>query len=93
VMSYQLGAELLNFGAFIAFMGVNASAFAHYSIRERRGWVYGTPSILGFLVCGYIWLSLSPAAKIAGGVWLAAGLGYGALRGKLGATPTASSTR
>ena len=91
VMSYQLGAELLNFGAFIAFMGVNASAFAHYSIRERRGWLYGLPSILGFVVCAYIWLNLSPAAKIAGGAWLLVGLAYGAWRKKLGRGPAVAS--
>ena len=38
-MSHQLAAELLNFGAFIAFMGVNAAAFTHYFLRgERKSW-------------------------------------------------------
>src|SRR5436305_1085459 len=36
VLSYQLGAELLNFGAFIAFMGVNAAAFTHYFVRKQE---------------------------------------------------------
>src|SRR5205085_4289486 len=36
LLSYQLGAELLNFGAFIAFMGVNAAAFTHYYLRVKR---------------------------------------------------------
>ena len=36
LMSYQLGAELLNFGAFIGFMGVNVAAFLHYYVRERK---------------------------------------------------------
>ncbi len=35
LMSYADGAELLNFGAFIAFMGVNAAAFVHYKFRSR----------------------------------------------------------
>jgi amino acid transporter len=37
-LSYQLGAELLNFGAFIAFMGVNLAAFVRYWVRsdDRR---------------------------------------------------------
>ena len=34
-MSYQLGAELLNFGAFIGFMGVNLAAFVRYFVREQ----------------------------------------------------------
>ena len=33
--SYGLGAELLNFGALIAFMGVNLSALVHYFVARR----------------------------------------------------------
>ena len=37
--SYQLGVELLNFGAFLAFMGVNAASFVHYWVkRADRSW-------------------------------------------------------
>lgn len=79
--SYQLGAELLNFGAFIAFMGVNAAAFFHYRRLEGGSWRYSLPPILGFLVCGYIWLSLSMTAKTAGALWLAMGIGYGVWKG------------
>ena len=35
-MSYQLGAELLNFGAFIGFMGVNLAAFVRYFVRGSQ---------------------------------------------------------
>jgi putrescine importer len=31
-------------------------------------------------VCLYLWLSLRSPAKIAGGVWLAAGVLYGAIK-------------
>ena len=34
VISYGLGAEMLNFGALIAFMGVNLAAFYRYHVRE-----------------------------------------------------------
>jgi putrescine importer len=34
VLSYGLGAEMLNFGALIAFMGVNMAAFLRYDVRE-----------------------------------------------------------
>lgn len=78
-MSYQLGAELLNFGAFIAFMGVNAAAFTHYYVRGReRKLTHLLPPVLGFLVCFYIWLNLRTPAKIAGGLWLLVGIAYGA---------------
>ncbi len=79
ITGYQLGAELLNFGASIAFMGVNASAFARYFIRaERRTLGNLLPPLLGFATCFYIWLSLRTPAKVVGLVWLATGLLYGA---------------
>jgi putrescine importer len=36
IISYGLGAEMLNFGALIAFMGVNLAAFYRYHVREGR---------------------------------------------------------
>ncbi len=75
VMSYQLGAELLNFGAFIGFMGVNLSAVLRYYVRaERKQLTHLVPPVLGFLICLYLWISLSPFAKMAGGGWLVVGL-------------------
>jgi amino acid transporter len=78
VLSYQLGAELLNFGAFIAFMGVYAAAFTHYFVRRReRSWSNFLMPFLGFSICLFIWLNLRWQAKVAGVVWLAAGIAYG----------------
>jgi putrescine importer len=37
IISYGLGAEMLNFGALIAFMGVNLAAFFRYHVREKGG--------------------------------------------------------
>jgi putrescine importer len=80
-MSYQLGAELLNFGAFLAFIGVNASSFRHYWWKGRdRGWSQALIPICGVAVCLYIWLSLRPQAKIAGFVWLTIGCVYFGVR-------------
>jgi amino acid transporter len=77
-MTYQLGAELLNFGAFIGFMGVNLSSFVHYWVRGRdRGWTYLVFPLAGFLICLLIWLNLRPVAKIGGFSWLAIGIAYG----------------
>lgn len=75
-MSYQLGAELLNFGAFIGFMGVNLSALVRYGLRagKDRGLGDLLPPALGFLICLYLWLNLSLFAKAAGSAWLAVGL-------------------
>ncbi len=80
-LSYPLGAQLLNFGALIAFMGVNASSFVHYFIRgnQRNIWSFLVP-VLGFLICLYLWLSLGAKAKIVGICWLSLGVLYGAYR-------------
>lgn len=78
VMSYQRGAELLNFGALIGFMGVNLSALLHYYVRGRdRSWSFLLPPVAGFVVCLYLFLSLSLPAKLAGAGWLLFGLAYG----------------
>ena len=81
LMSYQLGAEMLNFGAFIAFMGVNLAALVHYWIRaDKKRLTYLLPPVIGFVICLYIWLNLRLPAKIAGSIWLAAGIIYGAIK-------------
>ena len=80
-LTYQLGAEMLNFGAFIAFMGVNLAAFTRYWVRaERKRPLDFVLPLLGFLICLYLWLSLRTPAKIAGGLWLGAGVLYGAIK-------------
>lgn len=80
-ISFERAAELLNFGALLAFMGVNAAAFAHYFLRqqEKKFSNFITP-IIGFLVCFVLWLSLSVPAKIAGVMWMSVGIAYGAYR-------------
>ena len=79
VLSYSLGAEMLNFGALIAFMGVNAAACLRYYVRNRdRQLLDLWPPILGFIICLILWCSLSRPARFAGTVWMAAGIGFGA---------------
>ena len=80
-LTYQLGAEMLNFGAFIAFMGVNLAALTHYWVRAPRKRVLDfVAPFLGFVICLYLWLSLRWPAKLAGGIWLGAGVLYGAIK-------------
>lgn len=82
-LSFSLGAELLNFGALIAFMGVNAACFARFFLRaERKTLGNFLPPVLGFGVCCYLWLSLGTTAKLVGFAWLAAGVIYGLWRMK-----------
>src|SRR5208283_526193 len=79
VMSYGLGAEMLNFGALIAFMGVNLAAFVRYVVRDKKRTLsFAVPPVLGFVICLLLWLSLSTPAKIAGSIWMAAGIAFGA---------------
>jgi amino acid transporter len=83
LITYEQGAELLNFGALIAFMGVNAAAFVRYYLREReRHWADFVFPILGFLICFFIWRNLGPWAILLGTIWMAVGLAYGAVRTK-----------
>jgi len=79
--AYDIGAQCLNFGAFVAFMGVNAAAFVHHLRGEKRSSIgtYITPA-LGFLICGFIWWHLSHPALWLGSVWMVAGIIYGAIR-------------
>ncbi len=80
-ISFERGVELLNFGALIAFMGVNASSLVHYGIRaEERGFSDLLPPIFGFLICLLLWWNLNPYAKIVGTIWMLLGLAYGAFR-------------
>ena len=81
LLTYSLGAQLLNFGALIAFMGVNASSFALYFLRnERKTFTNFIVPVLGFSICLYLFLSLGFKAKIAGLCWLTTGVLYGAYR-------------
>ena len=53
LFSYGLGAEMLNFGALIAFMGVNMAAFVRYYVRE--GGHNGIPPlVLTALIIGLV---------------------------------------
>lgn len=70
-------AELVNFGACAGFMVVNLSVIGHYFVQQRRRWwSYLLSPAIGFLVCLWIWLSVSPLAMKVGAVWTFAGLAY-----------------
>ncbi len=77
-LTFGRGIELLNFGALIAFMGVNAAAFVRYFLHaeEKKVWNF-IPPVLGFLICLALWLSLSRPAQILGGLWMIAGIIFG----------------
>lgn len=79
VMSYEVTAEILNFGAFLGFMGVNLAVVWQFWVRRAKGhsrelFADVVLPALGFLFCAVIWLGLGAPAKIAGGIWFVAGL-------------------
>jgi len=77
-MTYALGAEMLNFGALIAFMGVNAAAFVRYYVRATEKKIGNLiPPVVGFFVCLLLWLNLSRPAQIAGAIWMIVGIAFG----------------
>ncbi len=79
--NYDEGAELLNFGALLAFMGVNVAALVRYYFRaEKRNILNLLSPLLGFLICGFIWINLSSKALKLGAVWMVIGITYGAIR-------------
>src|ERR1700739_5138144 len=80
-ISFERGVELLNFGALLAFMGVNASSLVRYYIRvENRLFRDLVPPVCGFVICLLLWWNLNPSAKIAGTIWMLLGLAYGGFR-------------
>lgn len=80
-LNYERAAETLNFGAFLAFMGVNLAALRRFffsppSGYRRRWWKDLLPPLLGFCFCLAIWWNLPRPAKMIGGSWFLAGLLY-----------------
>ena len=79
VMSYETTAEILNFGAFLGFMGVNLAVIWQFWVRRAEGhsrefFADIVLPGLGFIFCTVIWLGLGAPAKIAGGIWFVVGL-------------------
>lgn len=77
VLNLDKAAELVNFGACAGFMVVNLSVIGHYFVAQRkRWWTYFVSPAIGFLVCLWIWLSVSSLAMKVGAIWTLAGLAY-----------------
>jgi putrescine importer len=79
IISYQGAAELLNFGAFLGFIGVNLAAFRQFYLRrpdgqKKRIFSDAIVPLLGFAVCSAIWISLPAPARIVGTIWLVTGI-------------------
>ena len=80
-LDFERAAELLNFGAFLAFMGVNLATIRHFyftpamAVQRKLFRDFILPAC-GFLFCLSIWWGLPRPAQIVGGFWLVAGVIY-----------------
>jgi putrescine importer len=79
--AYEHAGELLNFGAFLAFMGVNLATFWQFSVFPQPGYkrrilADAVLPLIGFLFCSLIWWNLNGLAKTVGGIWFAIGVLY-----------------
>jgi putrescine importer len=78
---YGEGANLLNFGALLAFMGVNIAALVRYFFRSRERTIFDLIfPLIGFAVCALLWFNLSHLALKLGVIWMAIGIAYGAIK-------------
>jgi putrescine importer len=80
-LPYEDAVTWVNFGAFLAFMGVNLAVIREFCFRppagHARNWLLDlvVPAV-AFGSCLWIWWRLPTPAKIAGGIWCALGLIY-----------------
>jgi putrescine importer len=87
LLPFDTACDLLNFGAYLGFMGVNLSAFFCYYLKPAPGhrrhflWDAFLP-LAGFLLCFVFWLGLPKPAKIVGGTWLILGMLYCGIKTK-----------
>lgn len=81
LIPFDQALDLLNFGAFLGYMGVNAAALWSYSVRppesRRRNiaWDVLVPCA-GFVGCFIFWLGLPRRAQVVGSLWLLVGFIY-----------------
>lgn len=80
LLSFSLGADLLNFGALLAFMGVNLSSAVRAWRQTSNRILPGLSSLAGFVTCTFLWWNLDNKAKIVGSAWACVGLLVYALR-------------
>ncbi len=80
-LRYTEAAELVNFGALLGFMAVNAAVIRHFHGRLRQGRPVLNLALPGLALafCFSLWVNLSGFALAVGAIWLGAGIFYLAL--------------
>jgi putrescine importer len=82
---WERSAEVVTFGALLAFMGVNLSAMRHFWFSsgargKRNFFIDAVVPGFGLVFCGVLLFSLQLWTKYAGLVWLAVGIVYVAFK-------------
>jgi putrescine importer len=82
---WELSAEVVTFGALLAFMGVNLVAMMHFwfskaAVGHRNFFLDAFVPGFGFVFCFVLLLSLQTWTKYAGLAWLSAGAAYAAYK-------------
>lgn len=81
ILDLETMASLISFGALFAFSVVNMAVVRIFLGRLQRRtpaelFRYGALPLTGLLLTGWLWLSLSPVALMAGLAWLGVGVVY-----------------
>lgn len=84
-MSWERAVEILNFGALLAFMAVNAVALRHFgfsrdAFQSRNVFLDVLVPAAGFVFCLVIFLGLQASTLAAGACWLVVGIVYVVLK-------------
>ena len=82
---WEHAAEVVTFGALLAFMGVNLAALRHFwfsqeAVGHRNFFVDAFVPGFGFVFCFVLLLSLQTWTKYAGLAWLVVGILYGGIQ-------------
>jgi len=85
LIPWERAAEVVTFGALLAFMGVNLAAIVHFwfsrsAVGHRNFFVDAFVPGFGFVFCLVLLFSLQPWTKYAGLIWLAIGVAYAAYK-------------
>jgi putrescine importer len=83
--SFEQGTDLLNFGAFLAFMSVNVVTFWHFYVVKQHGRDHhfladALAPLLGLVSCLAVWWGLPRSAMILGTAWIIGGFVIAAMK-------------
>lgn len=78
ILRYTEAAELVNYGALLGFIAVNAAVIRHFYVKQRQKRICMNLILpgTGMGVCFALWIHLSPFALELGSYWLGIGVVY-----------------